>query len=182
VTPVEAVEAALAADRAHNDPAIWITRVPDDVVLAQAQKLQAEGRCGRPFWGVPFAVKDNIDVAGQPTTAACPGFAYVAETNAPAVQRLLDAGAVMLGKTNLDQFATGLVGTRSPYGIPRNLFDRLRIPGGVRQYRRAEADRRQRADAGRGAGLPLGRYGVGVRAFGGRGAGGAAGDRRLRPG
>ena len=130
MTPVEAVEAALAADRAHNDPAIWITRVPDDVVLAQAQKLQAEGRCGRPFWGVPFAVKDNIDVAGQPTTAACPGFAYVAETNAPAVQRLLDAGAVMLGKTNLDQFATGLVGTRSPYGIPRNLFDRLRIPGG----------------------------------------------------
>jgi allophanate hydrolase len=130
MTPAEAAEAALAADRAHDDPAIWITRVPDDVVLATARKLQAEGPCGRPLWGVPFAVKDNIDVAGLPTTAACPGFAYTARANAPAVQRLLDAGAVLVGKTNLDQFATGLVGIRTPYGIPRNVFDRLRIPGG----------------------------------------------------
>ena len=130
MTPVEAAEAALAADRAHDDPAIWITRLPDDVVLAQARKLQDEGPRGRPLWGVPFAVKDNIDVAGLPTTAACPGFAYIADATAPAVQRLLDAGAVLLGKTNLDQFATGLVGTRTPYGIPRNLFDPLRVPGG----------------------------------------------------
>jgi allophanate hydrolase len=130
MTPVEAAEAALAADRMHADPAIWITRLPDDVVLAQAQKLQDGGPDNRPLWGVPFAVKDNIDVVGLPTTAACPGFSYIAEANAPAVQRLLDAGAVLLGKTNLDQFATGLVGTRSPYGIPRNLFDPLRVPGG----------------------------------------------------
>jgi len=130
VTPVEAAEAALAADRAHADPAIWITRLPDDVVLAQARKLQAEGPCSRKLWGVPFAVKDNIDIVGLPTTAACPGFTYIADATAPAVQRLLDAGAVLLGKTNLDQFATGLVGTRSPYGTPRNLFDALRVPGG----------------------------------------------------
>ncbi len=130
MTPVEAAEAALAADRAHDDAAIWITRLPDDVVLAQALKLQDEGPRGRPLWGVPFAVKDNIDVVGLPTTAACPGFAYVADTTAPAVQRLLNAGAVLLGKTNLDQFATGLVGTRSPYGIPRNVFDALRVPRG----------------------------------------------------
>jgi allophanate hydrolase len=130
MTPIEAAEAALGADRAHADPAIWITRLPDDDVLAQARKLQDEGPRGRPLWGVPFAVKDNIDVVGLPTTAACPGFAYIADTTAPCVQRLLDAGAVLLGKTNLDQFATGLVGTRTPYGIPRNVFDALRVPGG----------------------------------------------------
>ena len=130
MTPVEAAEAALAADRAHDDPAIWITRLPDDVVLAQARKLQNEGPGGRRLWGVPFAVKDNIDIAGLPTTAACPGFAYTAAVSAPAVQRLLDAGAILLGKTNLDQFATGLVGTRTPYGISRNVFDPLRVPGG----------------------------------------------------
>jgi len=79
---------------------------------------------------VPFAVKDNIDIAGLPTTAACPGYAYTPATTAPAVQRLLDAGALLIGKTNLDQFATGLVGTRSPYGVPRNVFSRDHIPGG----------------------------------------------------
>ena len=128
--PTEAARAALDVDRAYDDPAIWITRLPDAAVLERARLLEAEGAQGRPLWGVPFAVKDNIDIAGLPTTAACPGYSRVAETNAPAVQRLLDAGAVLVGKTNLDQFATGLVGTRSPYGIPRNVFDRLVIPGG----------------------------------------------------
>ncbi len=79
---------------------------------------------------MPFAVKDNIDVAGLPTTAACPAFAYTAGATAPAVQRLLDAGAILVGKTNLDQLATGLVGTRSPYGACRNPFDRRYISGG----------------------------------------------------
>jgi allophanate hydrolase len=79
---------------------------------------------------VPFAVKDNIDVAGLPTTAACPGFAYVATETAPVVQAMLDAGAVLVGKTNLDQFATGLVGVRSPYGVPRNVFNAAYVPGG----------------------------------------------------
>ena len=79
---------------------------------------------------MPFAVKDNIDVVGVPTTAACPAFAYTPERSAVVVERLLDAGAIFLGKTNLDQFATGLVGTRSPYGTPPNPFDRRYIPGG----------------------------------------------------
>jgi allophanate hydrolase len=123
-------EAAIAADRAHADPAIWISRRSDEAILADARALEAEGPNGRPLWGVPFAVKDNIDVAGMPTTAGCPGFAYTPETDAPAVRRLLDAGALVIGKTNLDQFATGLVGTRSPYGVPRNVFDPALVPGG----------------------------------------------------
>jgi allophanate hydrolase len=130
VTPVQRVEAALAADKSHADPAIWITRLPDEAILARARALEAEGPNGRPLWGVPFAVKDNIDVAGLPTTAACPGFSFVPTKDAPAVRLLLDAGAVLMGKTNLDQFATGLVGTRSPYGVPRNGFDARLIPGG----------------------------------------------------
>ncbi len=129
-SPIAAARAALAADRAHADPAIWITRLPDDAVLARAAALEAEGRRGRALWGVPFAVKDNLDVAGLPTTAGCPAYGYVPDTTAPAVQRMLDAGAVLLGKTNLDQFATGLAGVRSPYGVPRNVFDAARVPGG----------------------------------------------------
>jgi allophanate hydrolase len=128
--PLAAVEAALAADRAFADPALWIARIPDEAVLARAVALETDGPRDRPLWGVPFAVKDNLDVAGLPTTAACPGYAYVPEATAPAVQRLLDAGAVLLGKLNMDQFATGLVGTRSPYGTPRNPFDPARVPGG----------------------------------------------------
>jgi allophanate hydrolase len=130
MNPTEAAEAALAADRAHDDAAIWITRLPDAAVLSRARALEAEGPQNRALWGVPFAVKDNIDVAGLPTTAACPDYARIAETTAPAGQRMLDAGAVLIGKTNLDQFATGLVGTRSPYGTPRNVFDATLVPGG----------------------------------------------------
>ena len=130
MTPVQMAEAAIAADRAHADPAIWIFRRPDEDILGHARALEAEGPNGRPLWGVPFAVKDNIDVAGMPTTAACPAFAYTPKSDAPAVRRLLDAGAIPLGKTNLDQFATGLVGTRTPYGTPRNVFDPKLVPGG----------------------------------------------------
>ncbi len=130
MTPVAAVQATIAADHAHADPAIWITRVPDEALLARARDLEAEGPRGRPLWGLPVAVKDNIDVAGLPTSAACPEYAYTPTTSAFAVQRLLDAGAIVVGKTNLDQFATGLVGVRSPYGIPRNVFDAARAPGG----------------------------------------------------
>jgi allophanate hydrolase len=130
MTPLAMAEAALAADRAYADPALWITRLPDAAVLERARALTGEGARERPLWGVPFAVKDNLDVAGLPTTAGCPGYAYVPTETAPAVQRLLDAGAVLLGKTNLDQFATGLVGVRSPYGVPRNAFDPARVPGG----------------------------------------------------
>jgi allophanate hydrolase len=130
MTPVAAIQATIAADEAHADPAIWIARVPDAALLARARELEEEGPRGRPLWGLPVAVKDNIDVAGLPTTAACPDYAYTPATSAFAVQRLLDAGAIVVGKTNLDQFATGLVGVRSPYGIPRNVFDAARVPGG----------------------------------------------------
>ena len=129
-SPLAATHAALAADRAHADPAIWITRLPDNAILHRARQLDAEGPKDRPLWGLTVAIKDNIDVAGLPTTAACPEFAYTPSLSAPAAQRLLDAGAVLVGKTNLDQFATGLVGVRSPYGVPRNVFDAARVPGG----------------------------------------------------
>ena len=115
-----------------GDP-VWITRVPAPNVLARARELDActpAQRAAMPLFGVPFAVKDNIDVAGVRTTAACPAFAYVPERSATAVERLTAAGAVVIGKTNLDQFATGLVGTRSPYGVPVNPFDSRYIPGG----------------------------------------------------
>src|SRR4029078_10121600 len=83
-----------------------------------------------PLYGVPFAVKDNIDLAGVVTTAARPDYAYMPHASASAVQRLIDAGAIPIGKTNLDQFATGLVGTRSPYGACRNSVDQEYVSGG----------------------------------------------------
>jgi allophanate hydrolase len=120
----EAVMAALLARM--TDAAVWISHVSDDELLAQARTADLS----LPLGGVPFAVKDNIDVAGLPTTAGCPAFAYTPAVHAPVVQRLVDAGAIVVGKTNLDQFATGLVGVRSPYGVPLNPFDPAMIPGG----------------------------------------------------
>ncbi len=116
-------------DARGRDP-VWISRLPRAEVLRLAREAAARGPAPGPLAGVPFAIKDNIDVAGLPTTAACPAFAYTPAVTAPVVQRLLDAGAVPLGKTNLDQFATGLVGVRSPYGIPVNPHDAAYIPGG----------------------------------------------------
>jgi allophanate hydrolase len=113
---------------APGDPA-WIHRCDAAFLDAQLTRLAALPRT-LPLWGVPFAVKDNIDVAGLPTTAACPAFACMPAAHATAVQRLLDAGAVVLGKTNLDQFATGLVGTRSPYGEVPNSVDPAYVCGG----------------------------------------------------
>jgi allophanate hydrolase len=113
------------------DPGIFITLVDEDAALAAAEALDRIDASARGLlFGVPFAVKDNIDVVELPTTAACPGFAHVPAATAPAVQRLLDAGAILIGKTNLDQFATGLVGVRSPYPIPRNAIDATLAPGG----------------------------------------------------
>ncbi len=129
-SPLAAARQAIAADHGTGDSAIWIARVADDVLLAQAQALEDEGPRGRPLWGLTCVIKDNIDVAGLPTTAACPDFSHMPSDSAPAVRRLIDAGALILGKTNLDQFATGLVGVRSPYGIPRNVFDPAYVPGG----------------------------------------------------
>ncbi|RYJ03008.1 MAG: allophanate hydrolase, partial [Acetobacteraceae bacterium] len=129
-SPLDVAEAALARIAAWADPALFIAAVPPEAVRSRAAALAAEGPCGRALYGVPFVVKDNIDVAGLPTTAACPGYAYHPGADSPAVARLLAAGAVLLGKTNLDQFATGLNGTRSPYGTPRNAVAADCIPGG----------------------------------------------------
>ncbi|GAA0986161.1 allophanate hydrolase [Acrocarpospora macrocephala] len=107
-TPADVVGEVRRRIRARGDDGVWITLRPIEDVLAEVRP--------GPLYGVPFAVKDNIDVAGMPTTAACPAFAYVPDRTAPLVERLLAAGALLIGKTNLDQFATGLSGTRSPYG------------------------------------------------------------------
>jgi len=128
--PEAAARAALDRIEAWADPALFLHRVPAETVLEEARRLAAEGPAGRPLWGLPYVVKDNIDVAGLPTTAACPGYAYTPGEDAPCVARLRAAGAVLLGKVNLDQFATGLVGVRSPHGTPRNAVDPALVPGG----------------------------------------------------
>jgi allophanate hydrolase len=129
-SPAETIKETYARIAAHADPALFVTLRPESAALAEAERLAAAGPRGRPLYGVPFAVKDNIDVAGLPTTAACPAFAYTPERSAFVVERLVAAGAVVIGKTNLDQFATGLVGVRSPYGVARNALRGDLIPGG----------------------------------------------------
>jgi len=113
-------------------PQVWISRAGANEILAAARVVDERVAAGEDLRlaGVPFAVKDNIDVQGFETTAACPAFAYTPETSATAVVKLLEAGAICVGKTNLDQFATGLVGTRSPYGVPRNAYNRAYVSGG----------------------------------------------------
>jgi len=132
LTPRTLVEQLLGdADARGHDPA-WITRLDRDRLEPYLARLEGESPDSLPLFGIPFAIKDNIDLAGVPTTAGCPAFAYVPERSASVVQRLIDAGAIPLGKTNLDQFATGLVGERVPeeYGAPANAFDAAHVPGG----------------------------------------------------
>ena len=129
-TPEQTIRRCYERIRAYDDPAVFITLREEAQALAEARALMAAGPEGKPLFGVPVAVKDNIDVAGLPTTAACPAFAYDASADATAVAQLRRAGAIVIGKTNLDQFATGLVGVRSPYGVPRNPFRDDLIPGG----------------------------------------------------
>ncbi len=135
--PSQTVQTLLETLALSDRPEVWIHRLPQEALQARARELeqQANEFGGAlqerfPLYGIPFAVKDNIDVAGLPTTVACPEFAYVARENAYVVQRLLDAGAILVGKTNLDQFATGLVGVRSPYGAVRNAVDERYVSGG----------------------------------------------------
>lgn len=128
--PVSVAQELLARRDAEADLGIWITPLPAAELLARAESLRSRDPASLPLYGIPFAIKDNIDLAGLPTTAACPDFAYTPRESAFVVQRLMDAGAIPVGKTNLDQFATGLVGTRSPYGVCRNSFDRDYVSGG----------------------------------------------------
>ncbi|WP_422370819.1 allophanate hydrolase [Hoeflea sp.] len=127
VLPEDVVAEAFRRLDAIADPGIFIHEARDQA-LAQARALGKPD--GRPLWGIPFAVKDNIDVQAMPTTAACPDFSHVAEQDAFVVDLLRKAGAICLGKTNLDQFATGLVGVRTPYPVPKNALDPEIVPGG----------------------------------------------------
>jgi allophanate hydrolase len=126
----QAVERFLAAVDELDDPAIFITIGSDEQLFAWADEIDGRLEHDAPLRGLVFAVKDNIDVASMPTTAGCPAYAYVPTNSAPVVHRLLEVGAIPVAKTNLDQFATGLVGTRSPYGTPRHPVDPLHVPGG----------------------------------------------------
>lgn len=129
MTPLDLIEEVIRRRDASGDRAVFITETPPDALRTAAQAVMAGPR-DLPLWGIPFAVKDNIDVAGLPTTAACPAFAYLPTADATLIARLRAAGAIVIGKTNLDQFATGLNGTRSPYGAPRSVFNADYVSGG----------------------------------------------------
>jgi allophanate hydrolase len=129
VTPAQTIRCCYERIRELADPGLFISLRDENAAVAEAEALSVE-RFGGPLCGVPVAVKDNIDVAGLPTTAACPAFAYSPSVDATVVAKLKAAGAIVIGKTNLDQFATGLVGTRTPYPVPRNPLRADLIPGG----------------------------------------------------
>lgn len=132
LTPERLLEALLPLFN-QDEHHIWISRLSEDALMGYAKRLSSlssQQRQQLPLYGVPFAIKDNIDLVDLPTTAACPAFAYQPQQSAFVVQRLIDAGAIPLGKTNLDQFATGLNGTRSPYGACKNSIDPRYISGG----------------------------------------------------
>ena len=128
-TPTDLVK-QLAATIANDNHHAWIYRLTLDELLGYAHNLESKRIKDLPLYGIPFAIKDNIDLANVPTTAGCAEYAYTPEKSAAVVQRLIDAGAIPIGKTNLDQFATGLVGTRSPYGACKNSINPAYISGG----------------------------------------------------
>lgn len=130
-SPTKTAARVADAIAARGDDGTWLSTVSrDDLLTAAAEIERRPGARTLPLYGVPFGVKDSIDVAGVPTTLSCPDYSYVATETAPAVQRLLDAGALYVGKTNLDQFATGLNGTRTPYTVPRSVYGNEMISGG----------------------------------------------------
>ncbi len=131
-SPTQMVDDLLRRMAEAPDYSIWIHRLTPRELFSQARAVEQRRANGErlPLYGLPFAVKDIFDVAGHPTTAGCPAFSYVAKTTSPVVSRLMDAGAILVGKTNLDQFSTGLAGDRTPYGVPGNLFDENYIAGG----------------------------------------------------
>jgi allophanate hydrolase len=130
IRPGDVIATVLERISSRAGSNVWIDLVPSAQLEARAADLEKQTGENLPLYGIPFAIKDNIDLAGQPTTAACPEYSYTPEVSAHVVQRLIDAGAIAIGKTNLDQFATGLVGTRSPYGACANSFDPDYISGG----------------------------------------------------
>jgi allophanate hydrolase len=127
--PTDVVAEVYRRIRARGGRPVWIHVIPEEEAMEQARAL-GSFREDRPLYGIPFAIKDNIDLAGVPTTAGCPVYEYVPAQSASVVERLIAAGALPVGKTNLDQFATGLVGTRSPYGACSSVFDERYISGG----------------------------------------------------
>ncbi|ADW69349.1 allophanate hydrolase [Granulicella tundricola] len=129
-TPAQIVEAIFARIASEGVHPVWISLIPKEQVLQRAAALQNQDPTKLPLYGIPFAVKDNIDVANHPTTAGCPAYAFTPTESATVVAKLEAAGAILIGKTNMDQFATGLVGTRSPYGAPSSVFSKDHISGG----------------------------------------------------
>ncbi len=130
LTPEQVVEEVLRRAEDKKFPNVWIEKVDREKLLTLARALPPKPTPQLPLYGVPFAIKDNIDLAEIKTTAACPDFAYLPQASATVVEKLIAAGALPIGKTNLDQFATGLVGTRSPFGICQSVFDAKYISGG----------------------------------------------------
>src|SRR5882757_3969065 len=130
-SPTKTAVRVADAIAARGDDGTWLSTVTREQLMAAAEEIETRpGARTLPLYGVPFGVKDSIDVEGVPTTLSCPDYAYVASATAPAVRRLLDAGALYVGKTNLDQFATGLNGTRTPYPVPRSVYGGDMISGG----------------------------------------------------
>lgn len=130
ITPYEVVERIIERAEEHSQYNIWIEKPVMSRIKKYIECLGEADFTQKPLWGIPFAVKDNIDLADYATTAACPEYAYTPTENATVVERLIMAGAIPVGKTNLDQFATGLVGTRSPYGEVHNAIHEELISGG----------------------------------------------------
>jgi allophanate hydrolase len=129
-TPAEVIDLVTTRIDSQADHNIWITRLSADAIQPYLDRLQHFNPKELPLYGIPFGIKDNIDLANVPTTAGCPEYSYTSTAHASVVEQLIDAGAIPIGKTNLDQFATGLVGTRSPYGAGRNSFNPAYISGG----------------------------------------------------
>ena len=130
LTPTQVIDEILTRCTKFPEHNVWITLLDRERLLQYAHDIESRGIQSQPLYGIPFAIKDNIDLADVSTTAGCPDFAYTPTRSAIVVERLMTAGAIPIGKTNLDQFATGLVGTRSPYGPCRNAFDASYISGG----------------------------------------------------
>ncbi len=130
ITPKRLIEQIISRSKEHSDYNIWITPPELEKIKPYIDALEYKNIVDYPLWGIPFAIKDNIDLEAVPTTAGCPEYAYTPDKSAFVVERLIDAGAIPIGKTNLDQFATGLVGTRSPYGEVKNSLNPELISGG----------------------------------------------------